>query len=458
MKHAVLALLLAAPQVHAATVEVRVQDEQGTAMPAQMVRLSPMAEGPYRSSFERTGESGTATFVKLKPGTYEVVALSAPGFVAPGTNPLDPPKVVTLVRDDDRVSVVLQLRRGLRLVARMSATRSGAAAGTLDLTGERTGSSLSAKLEDGAYRELTLLPDRWRVQFHPPPGWTTVGVERDGTAWRQEVMELPPQATDTFLDWEIAAPGTIEGKVVANRPPIGLGLRLELLEPGPWAQAQQAAGWEVPRLVPLRTDERGEWTALVADGKWRVQPAPNEVSGAAVRPETVVADVPSGGTARADFDIEFADGEGGRPTVVVSVLDPEGNSVAADVAVYRAGTREVVTGSRATPMASLTVPAGSYTVEAVHPDYLEASSELKDFEPSPEPRRVKLRLGQGAVVRVRAADGKGIPAEGVHIALNERAKVTDASGWVTFLGLHGGRYTLSAETDRSGKARFTWDE
>jgi hypothetical protein len=70
---------------------------------------------------------------------------------------------------------------------------------SFDLVGERTGSTISEKLEDGRYTELTLLPDRWRVQFHPPPGWTTVGVERDGTAWRDEVMELSPQATEGAL-------------------------------------------------------------------------------------------------------------------------------------------------------------------------------------------------------------------------------------------------------------------
>ena len=71
MKCAALVLLLAAAPVHAATIEVRVQDEQGTAMPAQTVSLAT----ELRSRFQRTGESGTTTFVDLKPGTYELGAL-----------------------------------------------------------------------------------------------------------------------------------------------------------------------------------------------------------------------------------------------------------------------------------------------------------------------------------------------------------------------------------------------
>lgn len=460
MKCAALAILLAAVPVRAATIEVRVQDEQGTAMPAQTVSLA--IESGLRSTSRRTGESGTATFVDLKPGTYELGALPAPGFVVPGSNPLDPPKRVTLVRDDDRVSVVLQVRRGARLVARMRPARSDARPGSLSLVGERTGSTVSAKLEEGRYTELTLLPDRWHVQFEPPAGWTTIGVERDGAAWRDDVLELPPNAVDTFLDWEIAAPGTIQGRIVANRPPIHIGLQLELLAPGPWAQAQQAAGWNVPRLVQARTDDHGDWSALLPDGRWHVQPAPNEMSGAAVRPESVVVDVASGGSARADFEITFPDGEGDQPTVLVTVEDPEGHAVSADVAAFRAGTRDVVESSRAAPVALLGLAAGSYTIEAVHPDYLGASAELPDFEPTPEPRHVKLRLRQGAVLRVRAADGKGIPAEGVRITLEngderERAQITDASGWVSFTGLPGGNYTLAAETE-GGKARFSWEE
>jgi hypothetical protein len=58
--------------VLAATVDVRVQDEQGTAMPAQMVPPGSLGEDVQRTAFERTGESGSATFVKLKPGTYEL--------------------------------------------------------------------------------------------------------------------------------------------------------------------------------------------------------------------------------------------------------------------------------------------------------------------------------------------------------------------------------------------------
>ncbi|HEX5045277.1 MAG TPA: carboxypeptidase-like regulatory domain-containing protein [Candidatus Polarisedimenticolaceae bacterium] len=463
MKRAALVLLLAVPPVHAATVEVRVQDEQGTAMPARTVQLSSESERMERARFERTGESGTATFAHLKPGTYRLAALPSAGFVVPGSNPLDPPKVVTLIRDDDHVSVLLQLRRGVRFVARMQAARSGALAGSLTLMGERTGSTASAALEDGRYTELTLLPDRWQVRFQPPAGWTTVGVERNGDDWREATMELSPDAGDTFLDWEIAAAGSIEGRVVANQPPL-VGLSLELLGPGPWAQAQQAAGRDVPRLVQAHTDEHGDWGVLLPDGTWRVQPAPDDVSGATVHPGSVIVDVPSGGSARADFEITFPEREGDEAGLIVAVEDPEGNSIAGEVAVFRAGTREAVARTRAAPFARVSLEAGSYTVEATHPAYLAGTVELPDFEPAPEPRHVKVRLRQGARVRVRAADAKGVPAEGVRVALAEqgdagdRSGATDASGWVTFTGLPGGTYTLTADEDRAGKARFAWEE
>ena len=79
---------MVATPLRAATIEVLVQDEQGTAVPAQMVEVASVSSHPYAtSSFERTGESGTASFDKLKPGTYRVAMLASAGFVAPGNNP-----------------------------------------------------------------------------------------------------------------------------------------------------------------------------------------------------------------------------------------------------------------------------------------------------------------------------------------------------------------------------------
>ena len=271
----------------------------------------------------------------------------------------------------------------------MHSSRQGRRIGRLTLQGERTLSRVEVQLTDGVYREVVLLPDRWNIVFEPPSGWTTVTAELNGEPWREPALELSANLPDTFLDWQIAAPGRVEGKVVANGVP-SVPLALDCMAPGAWAQLQHAAGWKVPSRLEAVSDVHGDWALDLPDGRWRVRPVIGP--GSVARPEVLEVDVPSGGTVRADFQIEFSDAESAPPSLIVQVQAPDGKAVTgAKVAVLDArtkGMRRPRAGSglmRPAP-AEFALQEGSYLVVGSHPDFLDGSLQLGDFVPGPEPK------------------------------------------------------------------------
>jgi hypothetical protein len=339
----------------------------------------------------------------------------------------------------------------------------------LVLDGERTGKRVELRLPDGLYSELMLLPDRWHVRFTPPRSWTSIASEMNGRHWRDVAIELPPGAPDTFLEWTVAAPGHVSGTTSSAGQPVGIPLRLEMMAPGSWAQAQEAAGWPVPREVTASSDDRGRWEVRLPDGTWRVQPAFPQDAGVVSQPEFVIVEVPAGGAARADFELELPEREGqlgakGPHNVTVYVSAPDAKPLKAAVKIFRAGTEEVVASSGPEVGPSFTLPAGSYRIVGSHPDYLDGSAALTDFVPPPEPKRegVKVSLRDGGTLRVHARDEKDLPVERVRLRLDgpdekERSKATDASGRATFSGLPPGKFVLDGAAEGSTNERIAWD-
>ena len=209
----------------------------------------------------------------------------------------------------------------------------------------------------------------------------------------------------------------------------------------------------------------GRYEAVLPEGRWRVRPMGSLLLES--EPEQVELELAEGAVGRADFTIRLeADDE---ESLSVAVFDAEKRGVAeATVEVHDLGDPE------APPRTAVTnrrgrarvpgVPEGDYLVVAGHPEHLEGSVEMLEYDP----RRRSLaliNLPAGGEVRVQAFDTAGEPLSDVQVmvewldeppalrlqstdvldAKRERTLTTDPSGRVVASGFYQGTYRARAQ-------------
>jgi hypothetical protein len=476
----VLALVgvgLAALAADAASLDVVLRTKDGAPISEQPLSVQRAQPGAMRCLAWNvrkdlraiTGLDGRCRFDGLAPGSYDVCGRFGPSLVDPADNPFAPPQVVTLVADDDRRQVTIELWPGATLVSRMSSDRRDTLDGTLSLSETALSIEKSIPLKEGTYNPVTLLPGHWEARLVPPSGFSVSGIEYDGVPSREQPVRFEAEASRTaYLEWRVTAPCRLEGRLNAGAGPAQ----------NVTVVAQRlAAGQGVPGAIPgtepddvhTVSDPTGWFETDIPDGVWRVRPAGDRVVGS--EPEHRDVTLLPGGTARADFDVTLRDEAEGMN---VYVKDPDGRFVGqAWVEAWSDGASAPTAAGQTTPWAGPAVlrglSPGEFKLVAGHEAWQEGNVELHPSDFKNERSSATVTLERGATIRVVALDAKDEPVPGVTLTLTPpapppgepwrrsrkpRTVQTDLTGYATLEGLAQGTHRLHAAFAQSQGARL----
>ena len=458
--------LALAHAVHAASVEVIVTDEGGAPLPDQQVRLVRPLPGDGRPASVQlltaqgtrpvsTGLTGRARFEQVQPGTWSAIVTVPRGGAFVDEPPLLASAELTIRRDDEHATLPVVLRRGTRVRFRLLSTHGDELFGTVHARAAPAPlESVRVSTHEDAVR--TLPAGRWELELQAPAGTAVAAADLDGAGGGGErvVIDLEGGGRERVLTWHLATSSTLEGTVDGPRPTEGVHLEVSLLEPAPGTAALMGLGSTFARGFRVTPDPRdGRFSTPLLEGTWRIVPAGARLRSA--EPRFQVVTVTNGGTARADFHVELQDEA--PPSLIVEVVDPDGRRLPqAFVRVEPLGgpaDPPVMQGTTDDVRETLVVrglEAGSYRILASREGFLPGERELEDFEQGTRPEWVRVALGRGGTIRVRARDGEEHPVAGVSVALRRagerrpRLARTNATGWASFGGLAPGTHELIA--------------
>lgn len=485
---ACLLALLAAP-AGAGRLEVLVSGVDGR--PLREIRI---ALAQYGSSIRRphrlliSNEQGRVRFDGLSPGYYRLAFPDLPSsLVQPRLDPYAATTALTVLEEDDELELEIVLRPGFPLTAFVDLNGAPTTADQVLFRHRATGKTVTARFVewiDGrpAARQV-LATGVWDVIVDAPSGWLLVGVDHEGDPLPgyQATVDLVLEPDATSLAWHFAADCWIVGDVSASVGNVeGMTIAADLVAPGPWIDAAQERGGSKYQRVTANVDDTGRFEMILPNGSWRVAPAADLEESS---PPFVDLHLASGETGHADFHVVFPDraiDQSSRSALYVALryevpsartreLPPPDFSGTV-VEVHTAGAEEADgEGPVATVKAQSSrvvirdLAAGDYLVTAAHPDFLEATAGVRDFEGDPrKPRYVSLEMSLGAEIRLEAVDPGGRPLPGLKLAVEKlddgpelvsrdpdfvaakrrRLGSTDNSGRTGMTGFYPGRYRL----------------
>ncbi|MCP3982349.1 MAG: carboxypeptidase regulatory-like domain-containing protein [bacterium] len=477
---AALLIALAGASARAATVVVEARERDGRPVSelSLTLREKPAEAGTMWGRFSTrtvvTDASGRAIWGDVPPGTHtvRVAGATAHGYVDPDANPQAPPPSLTVVDEEETVGVDLVLWRGARVVARLDVDRGELPRTQVRFFGLQTGQRIVAPPNVAGEVERVLLPGRWNLSVEPPPGYLLVGLEIDGVddPGHQAVLELDEYSPTTHVRWLFAAPATISGRVTKETDASGpLDVVAHLVEPGPWIEAARARGGSVFDVVQARWVAPRLYEMVVPSGRWVVRPeGPRLIESS---PAEVELALEPGGAATQDFLVRHEDSSGSGLSVRVMTPDHgyiKGASVEVWARETRDGEPQYRVDERETELFRAArfydLPPGNYVVYAAHPDYLETSIEINDYEPlDGELVPARVVLERGAEIDAHATDEDGKPVAGVELEVQRLAELpmriedaelralkmrarrdTDATGRAKIVGLYSGAHRIHA--------------
>lgn len=495
MRVAVLVASLAWPVLTpAGTIEVLVHERDGGPLAHEKVylyRADPAgavqsAARPWESAAKAVSdERGLAVFSHVAPGSYYVGAESSrdPSLILSPTASSSATRAATIIGDDDLARLEIVYERGVWITAQVVLGRQPqppdgppwVVRQESPETGEQRSTPIRRK--DG-HADFVLPTGRWVVYLDPFPGLILVGLEADGILLGGHTVELnlTKSSAKHFVQWTLSAPCTVRGKVRSDEGRISnVRIEAELVEPGPWFETARRRQGSVFDRGSADLDLSAEYRMMLPSGRWRLRPVGDGLLGS--DPESVDLSLADGDDATADFMV--TEEPLARGSIYVEVVSPDGRRVDdATVELWRAGERapedKPVQTGKLLPLHALVpfigVPAGSYRVAAGRLGYVESEEEVSDYEPGPDrPRRVRVRLREGATIVARATDPDGKAAPGAvlrmeriepfisHILLDgdlaaaqsQREATTDATSRTQAGGFHAGRYRLDAALEGS---------
>jgi hypothetical protein len=466
-------------------VVVIVRDTAGAPVTGERLTLHPPlepGETPWsqrireRSVSGSTGRDGRALFEGLLPGQYTVsfVSLSNPRLVEPERNPYATMPVATVAEGEGLATLEVVLETGITVVCRMEADSSVPVFGTIGLREVDHEFRRTEGIGNVDDEEYVLVPGRWELVLEPPDGFLLRDVEVDGQSIQDHrvTLELEASGLTHFVMWRLAPPtAELKGSVRFQGPRAGVEIHARLLEAGSWIEGVRA-GSQYDAAVAGVDPRTSRYSVMVQDGRWELKAVGDRIVSA--NPESAVVFLPPGGVENVDFVVET---KGSGSEIEVRVLDPRRKSVGGATVEVRAlndAPPDAEPLRRAQTYGTGTVcipdlPAGDLAVAAGHPNYLDAETEVREFDPEGGTREVEVQLRMGATLHVTAADSDDRSVSGVRLELvrmdgGPQIKIsdpelvattlrkqasTDATGHAWMRGIWPGPYRLTGRLEGS---------